>query len=263
MTIQSQLQSSNRPPEFVWHFPRGADSIGHKCSQFSIVGTHSNDVNGFVQHVSLLATECELKTSSEVPVWHMGPPIYTSSSNSTGLTSPKKCRADLIAQIPLTSDNRKSMLHWKAKIEKEERPGKPFEQYVVAPSVLWVRSETGRRLYRRFSCAGFVMSCYSSAGIVILNKEASLPEVSVQDVELAYPQFRRLEEAPEQTRARVGFAGLGHLGIAGDGPWRIVLAGYLFHALRRFTQDNPKPDPHTPESVAEAYYPLPTGLKST
>lgn len=248
-------RSGGNLSSIVLHFRRDTAQPARKLPPFSIVGQHSDHVKDFVQHVALLASECELTTASQVPVWHMGPPIHVADSSASTVRDVGKCRADLAIEIQLTSDERNSMLHWRAKVEKERRPSPPFHQYTIAPSILWVRSELGKKLYRRFSCAGFVTSCYASAGIIIVTSESELPHVSIADVERAYPQIKKVTEMSDAVKARLGFSSLADLGISGDGPWRITLAGYLFHSFKRLPTPTARMGPHAPSSVAEAYCP--------
>lgn len=96
-------------------------------------------------------------------------------------------------------------------------------QYIVDPPWHDVRdSVTGVRRYRRFSCAGFVLDSHLQIDIELLDlDDGVLPEVDKKMLESAYPDV-----------ARKG-ADLEDYGVGGDGPWRIVLAGYVLHALNR------------------------------
>jgi len=82
------------------------------------------------------------------------------------------------------------------------------------------------RRYRRFSCAGFVLDAHRQVEInlLLVDEEAlqALPEVDEQMLVLAYPDANRRR--------------LHRLGVPGNGPWRIILAGYVFHALDRTSQ---------------------------
>jgi hypothetical protein len=244
---RTYVRSTNQDGAFVWRFPRGETRPTKRFASFSIIGKYSDEVAGFVKHAALLAADSEITSLTDVPVWHMGPPISATES--------AKCRADVVVEIPLSIDERNAMLHWRSIVEKELRPTKRFEQYTISPPIVWVRSELGRPMYRRFSCAGFVMSCYSSAEIDILAEESMLPEVSSSEVELAYSDFQRVAISPPEVRSRIGFVSIEDLGISGPGPWRLTLAGYLFHSLKRLSDDSPRLGPYTPASVDEMYYP--------
>jgi hypothetical protein len=81
------------------------------------------------------------------------------------------------------------------------------------------------RRYRRYSCAGFVLDAHLQVEIELVETdEASLPEVGRDEIGAAYPELARMDD---QRRT--------WLGIPGDGPWRVLLAGYVLHALNRPT----------------------------
>src|SRR6185437_15528756 len=83
----------------------------------------------------------------------------------------------------------------------------------------------GTIICQRFSCGGFVIEAYRFAGIDLLTTDAgSLPPVGVELLRLAYPDQHRTLDNP---RLRTS------LGLEGDGPWPIVLSGYLLHSLAR------------------------------
>ena len=70
--------------------------------------------------------------------------------------------------------------------------------------------------------------------------EETLPEVPRQTLEAAYPVF--LDNPDRRER----------LGLQGDGPWRVVLAGYLLHALDR-TGDEIRAEPYVAKSGDEFF----------
>ena len=100
-------------------------------------------------------------------------------------------------------------------------------QYVIHPPWQDHRDRnTGVVRYRRYSCAGFVLDAYEQIGIPLLEtEEQSLPEVTSEAVEAAYPKpFENPGLLPR-------------FGLQGNGPWRVVLAGYVLHALDRSKAD--------------------------
>ncbi|MBN2476360.1 MAG: hypothetical protein JXB62_17235 [Pirellulales bacterium] len=155
----------------------------------------------------------------------------------------------------LDLDDREGIEDWLAEVDTEPPPENPFKRYVVRPHCDWQTApETGRRLYRRFSCAGFVVECYRSVGINLVNtREADLPDVEYAMIKHAYPQVKDRANVQEA----MGGLTLDDLGLGGDGPWQVVLAGYVFHALDEISDENPRAAPHAPASTAEAYYPKP------
>ena len=95
----------------------------------------------------------------------MGPPIVTGDELTPESAENRACKVDIVSDVRLTPTERQAMANWRAKVAKEKRPRQHFQQYVVHPAVKWETAENGRRLFRRFSCAGFVLDCYGSAGI--------------------------------------------------------------------------------------------------
>lgn len=114
------------------------------------------------------------------------------------------------------------------------------DQYIIDPPYKdECDPNTGVRRYRRYSCAGFVIDGYRQVNIELLQLDASsLPEVDRQTIESAY--------------AGVSRELLDQFGLHGDGPWRIILAGYVLHALDRSTDDIHK-QPYKAQSGDESF----------
>jgi len=206
---------------------------------------------------ALLAKRTTLNGEKSVEVWHMGPPVvagpYTASQSSN-----KDCWPDVVGDLCLDAPECEAIEHWLAGIEKQHRSIrlKPFQQYTILPHADLPVSEERRRLPQRFSCTGFVMQAYSEAGIELLVEPNSLPEVDRECLENAYSGFLEWENRAPRIQERFGFTSLEDIGITGQGPWKIALPGYLFHATARATDDKPRPRPHQPASSDEAYFPL-------
>ncbi len=185
-------------------------------ARYDVVGQHSDDVPNFIRHVGLFDGEAsKVSVDEEVDVAHMGPPLETG----------RGIRVHTVGRIPLTNDEIKQI---EARIEEiaDEYEAEDVDrkrQYIVDPPWHDVRdSVTGVRRYRRFSCAGFVLDSHLQIDIELLNlDDGVLPEVDKKMLESAYPDV-----------VRKG-ADLEDYGVGGDGPWRIVLAGYVLHALNR------------------------------
>ncbi len=188
-----------------------------KLGRFDVVGKHSETSPGFVRHVALLdSDDCEASRDEAVRVVHMGPPLKTDDP----------LNADVAGRIPLTNDQINSIKTWIAKVVDEYQSGhaEKRQQYIIDPPWDDIRDEnTNVRRYRRYSCAGFVLYAHLQVDVslLVLDKEA-LPEVSMASIEAAYPG---------RTRHRARY------GLEGDGPWRIILAGYVLHALDRSSED--------------------------
>jgi len=226
--------------------------------EYSVVGEYAETgLRSFVRHVAILKNGQPLVGPARVEVYHMGPPIVAGDKSAAAVSfDQRSCRADVVADIALDAEEREAIEDWLAEVEKQDRSGvEAFQQYVVMPHLEWVRSaETGRRIRQRFSCAGFVIECYGAAEIVLIDTKAELPEVDEELLAFAYPDLAKLERADERIRTRYGFKGREDLGLHGQGPWRVVLAGYLFHSLKRATADNPRPAPYVPQSASEGRF---------
>ncbi len=203
--------------------------------RFDVVGMHSETCSGFVQHVALLnSDDREVSYDDTVGVVHMGPPLETD----------KQLGADVTGRIPLTNDEINSIRTWIAKVEDEYQAASAgrLKQYVINPPWKDIRDEnTGVRRYRRYSCAGFVLDAHLrvDVSLLMIDNEA-LPEVTQQTLEAAYPHVFR---NPGR---------LNRLGLQGNGPWRVVLAGYVLHALNR-SSDEIRAEPYVAQSGDEIF----------
>lgn len=185
-------------------------------SRYDIVCEHSEEVPKFVAHVALLNEDSrEVDHGDTVDVVHMGPPLDFDG----------QLEVDGAGRIPLTIDQINGIETWIKKVKDEHKPrtAKKLEQFCIDPP--WddvVDENTGVRRYRRYSCAGFVLYAHLKVDISLLRIDKEiLPEVSRETVDAAYPGVLEHPKA------------LAKLGLHGDGPWRIVLAGYVLHALDR------------------------------
>lgn len=222
----------------------------------TVVGVYAGDNgNRFVRHVALLASETDVSANAEVAVLHMGPPIVAGAESASAPNAARTVHVHIVGDLALTIAERNAMKNWCAKVDKQRRPRQVFQQYVVKPPMKWERSEIGRKLFQRFSCVGFVLECYSAAGIDVIDSEAEFPEVDEQILRSAYPDIVRVEGMDKRVQNRLGFRGRADLGVPGNGPWRIALAGYVFHSLDRASTDSPRPEPFSPASISAAYYP--------
>ena len=191
-----------------------------KLGRFDVVGKHSAGSSGFVAHVALHnADGCEINYDQIVDVVHMGPP----------LENDRRMNAHVAGQVPLTTDEITRIEAWIEKIVDEyqrEKAGRRRQYTIDPPWEDYRDPNTGVRRYRRFSCAGFVLKAHSQVDIELLRiDKQALPKVDKQLVAAAYPDAAR---NPDR---------LQRFGIQGDGPWRIVLAGYVLHALNRTSEE--------------------------
>ncbi len=198
----------------AFNLSQGAQTV----VRYDTVFQCSPDGLGFVTHVALHdADRTALDDGDECAVVHMGPPLEQNG----------RLNACATGQVPLTVDEIKEVGSWISEIVEEYTNLRieGWRQYVAHPP--WrdeIDVNTEIRRYRRYSCAGFVLDAHHQVGIDLLNvEEASLPPVDEDTLALAYGKpFRR---------ARTKF------GLPGDGPWRVVLAGYVLQSLNRRTDE--------------------------
>jgi hypothetical protein len=223
------------------------DNVPQRLSRFSVVGTYLTDAGAhFVQHVAILREDTNLNYAKpNVYVWLMGPPLAAGARSVAAASEEPVCTVHLAAFLELDVHEMEGIETWRYEVDQENRPSNPFHQYIVHPAVEWVTAENGTRLYRKFSCAGFVLDCYRSIDIALIDwKDAdNLPEVDLELVAHAYGN----EVRRDRLRQR--------LGLSGNGPWKIVLAGYVMHAFNR-SDDDTRRSPHVPATVAEKDFPL-------
>ncbi len=188
--------------------------------KYDVAGRDSTSAQDFVRHVGLSAEEhAELRAADEIPLVHMQPPLDRSgrpipvhSFGTAGLTYEE------IRQVGVFVDELAS--------EYEARKVRAAaRQFIVSPHVNDKTGPDGTVIFRQFSCAGFVIEAYREAAIDLLSTApAALPSVSLETLERAYPEQARELESP-MVRERVG--------LRGDGPWPVVLPGYVLNALAR------------------------------
>jgi hypothetical protein len=180
----------------------------------------------------------------------MTPPLVAGEETKKTRGAKPECVVHLAGTAQLSLDEQEAIRDWLEEVDKEPGPDNPFRRYIVRPHSDWYTApETGRRLYRRFSCAGFVVECYGSVTIQLVNAhEVNLPRVDFGTLSRAYPirQGDRLAARFGLTRE--------DLGIPDPGPWPVLLPGYLFHALDRVSPDGTRPPGFTPSSPADAEF---------
>ncbi len=216
-----------------------------RVQRFAVVGVYSEH-RPFVRHAAILNAETEFNGECKVALSHVGPPI---ENQYTG-----DCH--IVGQIGLSNEEIEAVADWLASIETQYTQTKilPFQQYVVAPHMVWVKSEEGRPLRQRFSCVGYVIEAYAAANVSLIDSE-SLPDAEMKDVETAYPDLRRLLAKPELAK-HYGFKDLDDLGLVGPGPWKVAFPGYLFHSTKRFERAQPRPNPFAPSNLEQSCFPV-------
>lgn len=204
-------------------------------SRFDVVGQHSEEVPKFVRHVALFNLDNrDVDHGGTVDVVHMGPPLKTG----------KQLSADVAGRVPLTNDEINAIETWIEKVADEYRDHKVRgrRQYRIDPPWKDVSDKnTGVRRYRQYSCAGFVLYAHLrvDVSLLMIDKER-LPEVSRETLEAAYPDDFRSPDL------------LSRFGLQGNGPWPVVLAGYVLHALDR-SSDEIRAEPYVAQSGDELF----------
>lgn len=192
---------------------------------FDVVGL-AGDVATFIKHVGLTGSAGR-HSADRVPVVDMAPPLH-------GQDEYGHMKADVIGNAVLTDDDRRKIATF---VDRHAGEHEAFRQlggfallstfpriYIVYPHMKPFHEEDGRYARMRFSCAGFVLEAYRRARIRLLEPEA-LPPVEMDIIQLCYPQLASLMKS--------GRVSPEDLGLEGDGPWPVLLCGYLFHALNR------------------------------
>jgi hypothetical protein len=208
------------------------DEPGLHLPRFAVIGMYDEQTSTFVKHVALLREEGSVSYGLEVRVFHMGPPLVVGARSQEQAGYDPTCPSHVAGWVNLTADEREGVIDWLAEVDKEDRPGGLrgiWRTYIVDPPECWHEDKKQVRLYRRFSCGGFVLACYrDGAGITLMEvpPPTAWPVVSLDEIARAYGSEVR------------GMGSLRRsLGLHGDGPWSILLAGYVMHAFNRPTDE--------------------------
>lgn len=206
--------------------------------RFDVFGQRSGALRAFICHTGLSGDACSVSGLDPIFAVHMRPP----------LESQGRCYIDLYGRLEdITDDERLSIDCFIEELQEEyeaqrQRDGER-DHYIIHPHTNEVLANNGTLLFTQYSCAGFVMAAYEQIGVSLLcTEESVLPEIDWLDMIRLYHDLDGVEQA---TRVR--------LGLEGDGPWRIVLPGYLFHSLQRDTTTI-RNEPYEP-CAADRLYP--------
>jgi len=194
-----------------------------RLERFDVLGEDSESVPGFVCHVGLaIETKEALSLGEQVSVWHMGPPLENPGSMAANSLGSAVLTVDEANQIQLYLDE--------IEFEYDAAPRRPnwLQQYVVHPHVKPWCAKDGTPLWLRFSCAGLVIESYGDAGIDLVSQE-DIEDMDAEVLDKAYPRFAPVTGLSPRRRE--------YLGIPGKGPWPVLLAGYVLHALDRTAED--------------------------
>lgn len=188
-----------------------------RVSLYDAVGVDSEKSTWFIGHVGMSLDEVDFTkgTPLQLRMVDMGPPLGTPESST-----PEK--VDVVGTAKLSSDEVSMINTFICEVIYEYKSLKPgrMDQYVVRPHFVQGNDDFSAR---RFSCAGFVFECYLQLEIRLVDTDALLL-VDQEKLELVYPLLPRILVNREWRD---------HVGLAEDGPWPVLLPGYLFHSLNR------------------------------
>jgi len=201
-------------------------------SRYDVVGERAEGRTYFVIHVGLLDEDSQsVEAGDEVSAVHMRPPLKQGEA----------IKVHVAGHVPLSNDEIKKISTWIKKIA-DEYPRSAASQFIIDPP--WKDEydpNTGVRRYRRYSCAGFVLDSHRQVNLNLLkiDKDA-LPHVELPTIISAYPDAERHASL------------LPYWGLGGNGPWKVVLAGYVLNALNRPT-DQIRQEPYQAKEGDEQF----------
>lgn len=188
-----------------------------KVGFYDAVGIDSDKSKWFIRHVGMSLEQVDFAQGKllQLRMVDMEPPLVDPASSKTK-------QVDVVGTATLSSDDVSIMNTFICEQleEYESLKTASHEQYIVHPH--YVKGD-GTISARRYSCAGFVYECYLDTGLTLVDVNA-LPPVDEKTLILVYPILPRILSNPK-LRASVG--------LAANGPWPVLLPGYLFHSLSR------------------------------
>ncbi len=195
----------------------------------AVVGMLQDDAA--VQHVGVLA-EPWSGESNEMEYADCGPPLRVGQSAEGGISLFGRSEVHVVGWLAdLSEAEIYEIQTWialvRSKIEAGSWNNEQREVYVIRPRSQQVRDrDTNVLLFPRFSCAGFVDQCYQVVELNLVSpSDDDMPEVSRAELEHVYGE----------REVRLGR----RYGLDGEGPWRVLLPGYLIAALRLDRADLP------------------------
>lgn len=175
--------------------------------QFAVVGTCPGS---WVKHVGLLAHDMMLSAGESANAFHMVGP------RALGLGLGLRTDISGVSVVSwlddLSEDERRDLNDWIEVL----RPQLSSVDYWILQDP--VSDEITRRLiHRRYSCASFVTQAFLEGANIRLIEDGSLPQVGRSELsEIWDPRFIKLAS---------------RFGLVGDGPWPILLPGYVLRAV--------------------------------
>jgi len=229
---------------------------------------------GSVFHVAVLAKDVVgTRLGDSVPVYHMHPPLTTvvpslGPENEDNPDQPDDLHPEASAYRfatlhvaawveDLSEDEKRGMRRWHRRISEFftettrpklviPRPGQEAEfatflnkcHFIAHPPIKKeVDPITGNLKSIWYSCAGFVLDCFESNAVkklLVSWDDPSFPKVHEGTIREVW--CRRLELTPQLKDT---------LGLLGDGPWPVVMPGYIMNAFKR-RADEIRSEPFSP-----------------
>ncbi|MFT7639009.1 MAG: hypothetical protein ACI9G1_000736 [Pirellulaceae bacterium] len=187
-----------------------------------------------MKHVGLSLDAMAFDSGQEflVCMVEMQPPLNDQASRVVDVVGSVELTAEETQQIKLFVDELRS--------EYQVANASKKKQYTIYPHF---RERNAANACRSYSCAGFVVEAYSDTGIDLLRLD-QIPEI---DLEILLVAYRDLENLLRNADIRTGF------GLEGDGPWPVLLPGYLLHATNRSPKEC-RESPYT-VTIGDQYFP--------
>lgn len=204
----------------------------HEGAQYDLIG-ECHQGAGAVTHVGILAGPLAIAAGATVSVFDMGSRLQ--------IEPPGSMIAHIAATLPLTKEQAEGLAEWIAEIKTLAG----HCEYIALPAAQFVEDgPSERRKYWKFSCAGFVVTAYKEgADIKLVVDEDCLPLLDSSKVREVWGPVLGVTSERLQRRYLKAF------GLGGDGPWRVLVPGYLFHAL----EESPEHLPYTPAATDIAF----------
>jgi len=210
--------------------------FGGDIRLYDAIGQDSSDVPNFVRHIGLSLEEGSFTVGDilSVRIVEMIPPL-SDPEDSTAQA------VDVVASIELNAIELRQIKAFVNELISEYQlfDADPNGQYHIFPHFV---ERDGDDSCRRFSCAGFVVNAYGDAGVLLIDF-TQLPDIGLETLVTAYPdQDRGLRIGRYRAKA----------GLVGDGPWPVLLPGYVFHSMNR-DPDTCRKTPYTAQAGDECF----------
>jgi len=206
--------------------------------RYDVAAHDPHVVPNFVRHAALCPEDVPVHPAGAVlRVTHMVPPLEVGGDGPG---------PHVLGTVPLTEAEANQIDTRVVEIAAELAAQRLRGPYVVRPHAVLERAGDGTVVFQQYSCAGFVIELFREVEIDLLaTDEARLPPVTLQTLLVAYPDQARALQLPRARQA---------VGLDGDGPWPVVLVGYLFNALAR-REDEIRAGPYPPAPGDECFPP--------